>query len=73
MLVAAAVERRDHVVGEATGLFENGRRPDRAEIAVEAFRHGAVEPGHVPHGEDDVVNRRAIGHRCILSDARLLR
>ena len=61
-LVAHAVERRDHVAGEATGFLQH--RIDRflVEIAVKALGDGRFQAGSVLKGESDVGDRRAVGH-----------
>ena len=60
--VAEAVERRDHLAGEAAGLFQHLVDHVLVEIAVKPFRHGGFQAGGVLERKSDVGNGRAIGH-----------
>ena len=71
MPVALGVERSDHVVGEAARLLEDRLRQIGREVAIEPIRRSPVEARHMPHGEDDILDRRAVGHRRFLSNMRL--
>jgi hypothetical protein len=69
VLVADGVERRDRIVGEPAGLLENGLHQVEREVAVETLRDGAVQAGHMAHGEDDVGDRCAVGHHSPLGNS----
>jgi len=71
VLVALAVERRDHVVGEAARLFQDRLREIDREVAIDPIRRSPVEARHMPHGKDDILDRRAVGHRRFLSNMGL--
>ena len=62
VLVADAVERRDHVAGEAAGFGQH--RIDRflVEVAVKPFGQRVFQPGGVFERKSDIGNRRAVGH-----------
>ena len=62
MLVAHAIERRQHVAGEFAGFLQHGRGDIAVEIAVMAGLHGGLEAGAVVERKQDVVDRRAVGH-----------
>ena len=71
MPIALGVERSDHVVGEAARLLEDRLRQIDREVAIDPVRRSPVEARHMPHGEDDILDRRAVGHRRFLSNMRL--
>jgi hypothetical protein len=61
MEVADAVERGDHVGGEAPGLLDHRGGGRRVELAKQPFRDRRVETGDMGQGELDVGDGRAIG------------
>ena len=62
MFVADAVERRQHVAGEFSGFLQHGGGDVAVEIAVMAGLHGGLQAGAVVEREQDVGDRRAVGH-----------
>ena len=71
VLVADAVQGAEHILGEACRLAKRRRRETVAEIGVDVFREGAVRPGRLGHGEENVGKGRAIGHEgCSASRRR---
>ncbi len=68
--VADAVERRDHVAGEAAGFFQH--RIDRflVEIAVKPFGNRGFQAGGMFERKGDVGDRGAVGHKANVAGAR---
>ena len=60
--VADAVERRDHLAGEAAGFFQHLVDHVLVEIAVKAFRQRGFQAGGVFERKSDVGDGGAIGH-----------
>ena len=61
-LVADAIERRDHVAGEAAGFLQHGIDHVLVEIAIKPFRQRGFEARGVFERKSDVGNRGAVGH-----------
>src|SRR5258707_1674828 len=62
VFVADTIERRQHVAGEFTGFLQHGRCDVAVEIAVMAGLHGGLKACTVIEREQDVGDRRAVGH-----------
>ena len=60
--VADAVERRDHLAGEAAGLLQHLVDHRLVEIAVKAFGERGFQAGGVFERKSDVGDGGAIGH-----------
>ncbi|GCC46671.1 hypothetical protein chiPu_0030726, partial [Chiloscyllium punctatum] len=62
VFVADRVQRRQHVGGELAGFFQYRSGDLAIEIAVVAGRHGGSEPRTMIEGQQNIVDRRAVGH-----------
>ena len=62
VFVADPIERRQHVAGEFAGFLQHGRGDVAVKIAVMAGCNGGLEARAVIEGQQDVVDRRAVGH-----------
>ncbi len=62
VFVAHGVQRRQHVAGEFSGFLQHGGGDVAVEIAVMAGLHGRLQAGAVVEREQNVGDRRAIGH-----------
>ena len=62
VFVADAVERRQNVGGEFSGLLQHGGGDVAVEIAVMAGLDGGLQARAVIEGQQHVVDRRAVGH-----------
>ena len=60
--VAAAVDRRDHLAGEAPGFLQDVLHQVERQIAVDAVADRAVEPADVSHQEQHLIDGRTVGH-----------
>ena len=71
VLVADAIERRQHVGGELAGFFQHGRGDVAVEVAVMAGLDRGLQAGAVIEGQQHVVDRRAVGHERGLALKRI--
>src|SRR5262249_35418070 len=62
VLIAHAIERRQHVAGEFARFLQHGGGDVAVEIAVMPSLDGGLQPRGVVEGEQDVGDRRGIGH-----------
>ena len=69
LLVADAVERRDHVGGELAGFLEHGLEEIVAEVLIDPLGPRGRKPGGMFQGERDVGDRRAV-HECSPANAQ---
>jgi hypothetical protein len=62
VLVADAVQRRQHLGGEATGLFQHGGGHVAVKLAIMAGLQRGPQPRAMVEGQQHVVDRGAVGH-----------
>jgi len=62
VLVADAIERREHVGGKPSGFLQHGGGDVGVEIAVMAGFHGGLQARAMVEGQQHVIDRRAVGH-----------
>ena len=62
MFIADAIERGQHVAGEFSGFLQHGGGDVAVEIAVMAGLHGGLKARAMVEREQDVIDRRAVGH-----------
>ncbi len=67
VLVADPVQRRQHVAGETPGFLQHGGGEVGVKIAIMAGLHGGLKARAMVEGEQDVVDRRTVGHDCGLT------
>src|SRR5262245_54910684 len=63
VLIADAIERRQHVTGEFARFLQNGGGDVAVEIAVMPGLDGGLQPRTVVEGEQDVGDRSGVGHK----------
>jgi hypothetical protein len=62
VLIANAIERRQHVGSKSPGFLEHRRGDVAVEVAVMAGPYGRLQAGAMIEREQHVVDRRAVGH-----------
>ena len=62
VLIADAIERRQHVGRKSSGFFQHRRGDVAVEIAVMSGGYRRLQAGAVIESEQHVVDRRAVGH-----------